>query len=277
MTIVQAILLGLIQGLTEFLPVSSSAHLTLAGTLMGLISAEHPEHWTAFIAVIQLGTLVAVLWYFGRDILAIASAFVQENLMQRKTFAEQSLHSRLGWYVIVGSLPIATVGLALKKVIEGAISKNLTVIAVGLMVLAVLMALAERFARHSKSLEELTWKDALVVGVAQVLALIPGPSRSGTTLTAGLLLGMKRDVAARFSFLLSIPAIAGSGLLELRHAVGVTQGVDATALVLATLVAGLSGYAAIAFLLRFLQTRTVNVFVVYRLLLGGVILAFLRS
>jgi undecaprenyl-diphosphatase len=285
-TTLHAILLGIVQGLTEFLPVSSSAHLTLAGTALGLISREHPEQWTAFVAVVQLGTLAAVLLYFGRDILRIAQAFLRENVLQRTPFGAQTLDSRMGWYVIVGSLPIATIGLALKKIIEGDLTKNLTVIAVGLIVFSLILALAERMASLRRDLNDLSWRDAVLIGVAQVLALMPGPSRSGTTITAGLFLGLKRDVAARFSFLLSIPAVFGSGLLELRHvdwsllrggaANAASATLDPVAVAVATLVAGISGYASIAFLLRYLGSHTTMVFIVYRILLGASILAFWR-
>jgi undecaprenyl-diphosphatase len=296
MSLLQAILLGIVQGLTEFLPVSSSAHLTLAGTALGLISKEHPEQWTAFIAVVQLGTLAAVLLYFWRDILTITSAFVRENLLQRAPFAAQSLDARMGWYIILGSLPIVTLGLALKKIIEGDLTKNLTVIAIGLILFSAVLAFAERVAKLTRSMDEIHWTDALWVGIAQVFALMPGPSRSGVTLTAGLFLGLQRDVAARFSFLLSIPAVFGSGLLELRHvdftsltatsaspniatnisANAFAGGVEPLALAVATLVSGVSGYAAIAFLLRYLGTHTTMIFVVYRVLLGAGILAFVR-
>jgi undecaprenyl-diphosphatase len=280
MSLFHAILLGIIQGLTEFLPVSSSAHLTLVGTALGLISKEHPEQWTAFIAVVQLGTLAAVLIYFWRDILTISTAFFRENLSERKPFVEQSLDARMGWYVVLGSVPIVAIGLVLKKIIEGDLTKNLTVIAIGLILFSVILAIAERVAKLSRSMEDIRWRDALWVGLAQVLALMPGPSRSGTTIAAGLFLGLKRDVAARFSFLLSIPAVFGSGLLELRHVhfaaltstASSAGSIEPVSLVLATVVAGASGYAAIAFLLRYLGTHTTMIFIIYRILLGAAIL-----
>lgn len=269
MTIWQAIILGLVQGLTEFLPISSSAHLTIAGTMMGLVSPEHPERWTAFVAVIQLGTLAAVLFYFARDIAQIGGSFLRENLVERRGWARQSQNARMGWYVIAGSVPIATIGLALKDVIEGALTKDISVIAGSLLVLALIMALAEKVARHDRGMESLTMRDALAVGLAQVLALIPGSSRSGTTLTAGLFLGLNRDVAARFSFLLSIPAVFGAGMLEFKHAVGDVSGDDLMALVVATVVSGISGYAAIAWLLRYLRNHSTFLFVGYRIALAA--------
>jgi undecaprenyl-diphosphatase len=268
MSILHAILLGIIQGLTEFLPISSTAHLTIAGKLMGLISPEHPEQWTAFIAVIQLGTLAAVLLYFARDIGSITRAFLQENLVQRTAFTRQSINSRMGWYVIIGSLPIVIIGIALKKLIEGSLTKELSVIAASLIILAIILWIAERVASFSRDIEQITWKDALLVGLAQCIALVPGASRSGTTITAGLFVGLRRDTAARFSFLLSIPAVLGSGLLEFYQSLDYLASDGLIALVIATLVSAISGYATIALLLRFLRTHTTTVFIIYRILLG---------
>jgi len=277
MTILQAIILGLVQGLTEFLPVSSSAHLTLVGKAMGLISPEHPESWTAFVAVIQLGTLMAVLLYFARDIAQISTAFFRDNLTARKPLAEQSHESKMGWYVIIGTLPIVTIGLLLKKVIESSLTKDVTLIAWTLIVLALVLLFAERVGKQMRGFEAVTWRDALVIGFAQTLALFPGASRSGTTITAGLFIGLKRDVAARFSFLLSIPAVFASGLLQLKQALGFMNTQDLTTLVVATVVSGISGYATIALLLRYLQTHSTAVFVVYRVALGVALLTIWKS
>ncbi len=277
MTILQAIILGLVQGLTEFLPVSSSAHLTLVGKAMGLISPEHPEAWTAFIAVIQLGTLMAVLVYFARDIMQISTAFFRDNLTARKAWTEQSHESKMGWFVIIGTLPIVTIGLVLKKVIESNLTKDVTLIAWTLIVLALVLLFAERVAKQSRGFDAITWRDALVIGFAQTLALFPGASRSGTTITAGLFTGLKRDVAARFSFLLSIPAVFASGLLQLKQSLGFMNTQDLTTLVVATLVSAVSGYAAIALLLRYLQTHSTAVFVVYRVALGIALLTIWKS
>ncbi len=272
MNIYQGLFMGLIQGLTEFLPISSTAHLTIAGKLLGLVSPEHPEQWTAFIAVIQLGTLAAVLLYFLRDILEISISFLYENVFHPTAFKNQSNHARLGWYVIIGSVPVATVGLALKRVIEGPFTKSLFVIAGSVIFFALILAYAEVSARFSKKIQDLSWFDALVVGIAQVMALIPGASRSGTTITGGLLLGMTRETAARFSFLLSIPAVFASGMLEFKESLKFMGSQDLIILASATLVSAVSGYLSIAFLLRFLRTHTTLGFVGYRLILGGVIL-----
>ncbi len=278
MSLLQAIILGLIQGLTEFIPISSTAHLTIAGKLMGLITPESYEHWTAFMAVIQLGTLIAVFVYFHQDIRTIPVMFLKENLKKgREPILQQSYESRLGWLIIIGSVPIVILGLALKKVIEGEFTKSLTVIAISLIVFGIILFIAEKTASFKREIKDLTWKDAILTGMAQSIALIPGASRSGTTITAGLFLGMTRETAARFSFLLSIPAIAASGLLEFFKSLKFLTGADATNLVVATIIAGISGYFAIAFLMNFLKTRTTIPFVVYRIALGIIILAMIAQ
>lgn len=276
MNVIQAILLGIIQGLTEFLPISSTAHLTIAGKLTGLVSSQNPDHWTAFIAVIQMGTLAAVLFYFYKDIINIISSFFKENLSSsRQTIKNQSLNSRLGWYILFGSVPIVVIGFGLKKLIEGALTKNLTLIAVALIVLALILALAEKTAKFKKEMVDVSLWDAILVGFAQCLALLPGASRSGTTITAGLFLGMKRETAARFSFLLSIPAVFGSGLYEFYKSLKYITSEQMLLVFVATLFAAVSGYLSIAFLLKFLKTNTTWGFIIYRVILGAIILAFL--
>ncbi len=278
MSILHSLFLGIIQGLTEFLPVSSTAHLTIAGKFLGIISPEHPEQWTAFVAVIQLGTLAAVLLYFAKDISSITTTFLRENLgAGRLPIKQQSLNARLGWMIGIGSVPIVVFGLGLKKIIEGNLTKDLTVISCSLIGLAVILAIAERLATFKKNINAVTWWDAIVVGCAQSLALIPGASRSGTTITAGLFLGMTRETAARFSFLLSIPAVLGSGLLELKHSLGYITSADALALVVASAAAFVSGYASIAFLLKFLRSKSTYVFVIYRIALGVLLLILIKS
>jgi undecaprenyl-diphosphatase len=272
LSIAQAILLGLIQGLSEFLPISSTAHLTLAGRAMDLIDPARPESWTAFIAVIQIGTLVAVLAYFARDIVAITRAFLDAT-RRRIPFREQSLEARSALLIVLGTVPIVVVGLLFKDQIEGMFTKNLIVIGLSLVVLAILLEVAERVARFDRPIEEVRVRDALFIGAAQAVALIPGSSRSGTTITAGLFAGLTREAAARFSFLLSIPAVAASGLLELLHALEFFDSAQLVSLVVATVVSAISGYAAIAFLLRYLRSHTTRLFVVYRFIIGGGILA----
>jgi len=276
MGLLEGILLGIIQGLTEFLPISSTAHLTIAGKWLGLIDPNRPESWTAFIAVIQLGTLLAVLIYFLRDVLEITVSFVAENFVSRTKFKYQSLEAKLGWYVILGSVPIAVIGLGFKKVIEGHLTKDLGLISAALIVLAILLAIAEVTGGFRKDLKKMSVFDAVLIGFAQALALIPGSSRSGTTITAGLFLGMTRESAARFSFLLSMPAVFASGLLEFKESLHLMPSQDMVILLAGTTAAAVSGYATIAFLLKFLRTHTTFIFVSYRIALGLFLIFFAK-
>lgn len=275
MTILEAIILGIIQGFTEFLPISSTGHLTVAGNLMGLISETNPERWTAFIAVIQLGTLIAILTYFWKDIWNISYEFINQNLLSRKKFNEQNINSKLGWMIIIGSIPVVIIGLLFKDVIEGELTKNLYVIAASLIVLAVILAYAEKTAKFKKDLEDITIKDSILIGIAQAFALIPGSSRSGTTITGGLFVGLKRETAARFSFLLSVPAIFGSGIFQLFEAVEYLDSAMVANLIIATVMSAVSGYVAIDFLLKFLRKYSTFTFVYYRIALGILIIVLL--
>jgi len=282
MTILQAIILGVVQGLTEFIPISSTAHLVFASRLIGLYNGVDAtlkaEQTTATIAVIQLGTLLAVLVYFARDIVNITLAFVRDHvaLLSGKRRVNGSVQlspdAWLGWLVILGSIPVAVVGLLFKHQIEGTFTKNLWVIATMMIVVAVLLTVAEFVGKRERSMEQLGISDALAVGFAQVLALIPGSSRSGSTIMGGLFAGLTRETAARFSFLLSIPAIAASGVLELKEAIHKLPTGTHLPLIVATVVSGVIGYASIWFLLRFLRTHSTGVFIVYRLLVGAAIL-----
>jgi len=284
MTILQAIFLGLVQGLTEFIPVSSTAHLVFAARLVNLYGGAdktlQAEQTTATIAVIQLGTLLAVLIYFARDIVNILRAFIGDHVAWLSGRSEPggpklSRNAWLGWLVIIGSLPVGVVGLLFKKQIEGTFTKNLWVIATMMIVVGVLMMIAEIVSKHERDMERLRVSDALAVGTAQVLALIPGSSRSGSTIMGGLFAGLTRETAARFSFLLSIPAIAASGLLELKEAFAKLPQGSYGALAVATIVSGVVGYASIWFLLRYLRTHSTSLFIVYRVIVGGAILAAL--
>ncbi len=289
MTLFQAIILGIVQGLTEFIPVSSTAHLVFAsraiGLYTGLDKTLQAEQTTATIAVIQLGTLMAVLIYFARDILNISKAFVADHvaLLQRTGPRDGGKAGRLsndawlGWLIIIGSLPVGIVGLLFKKQIEGTFTKNLWVIATMMIVVAILLAIAELVGKRSRGMDQLGVGDALAVGSAQVLALIPGSSRSGSTIMAGLFAGEMRETAARFSFLLSIPAIGASGLLELKQAMTKLPHGSYGSLAVATVVSGIVGYASIWFLLMFLRRHSTGVFIVYRVIVGGLILAALSA
>ncbi|GBD86889.1 undecaprenyl-diphosphatase [bacterium BMS3Abin03] len=277
MNIFEAILLGLIQGLSEFLPISSSAHLTLTGKFLNLISEQHPEYWTAFIAVIQLGTLLSVLSYFWKDIINITKDFLRDNFKQRLRYADQTLNSRLGWMIAVGTIPVVVVGLMMKEIIEGSITKNLYVIAVSLILFAVILAISEKAAAHKREIKELKLIDSLFIGIAQAFALVPGASRSGTTITGGLFVGLKRSDAARYSFLLSIPAVFASGVFELLGAIKYLNTTMVINLVIATLTAAVSGYFAIDFLIKFLKRHSTFIFVYYRIILGLIIITLLLS
>jgi len=273
MSIIEAILLGIIQGLSEFIPISSTAHLTLAGSYLGLIDPNNPEQWTAFIAVIQLGTLFAVIYYFFREIKETSVDFLSENFSRRrKSFKEQSVNSKLGWFVIVGSIPVVTIGLAFKKIIEGNLTKDPVVIGSSLIGLAIVLFIADRTASFKRDMDKLSWKDAWAVGLAQCVALIPGSSRSGTTITAGLFMGLDRETAAKFSFLLGIPAILGSGLLEFYQEFGHLSSDQFLTLGIAIISSAISGYFAIDFLLKYLKKHSTLLFVYYRVILGIIVL-----
>ncbi|HZV12893.1 MAG TPA: undecaprenyl-diphosphatase UppP [Candidatus Kapabacteria bacterium] len=277
MSIIQSIILGIIQGITEFLPISSTAHLTLAGKFMGVISPDHPELWTAYMAVIQLGTLAAVIVYFRNDIVHITSHFVEEVIVSRKPYREQSHDAKLGWMITLGTLPVAIIGLSLRKIIEGSLTKDLWVLTFSVLFFALLLWLAERVAKHVRTMEEITLKDSIIIGFAQAFALFPGASRSGTTITGGLFVGLNREAAARYSFLLSIPAVFASGMLELKEALQFMSGADLQTLLIGTVVAFIFGYWAIGFLLKYLKTHSTYLFIYYRLALGAVMVILLVS
>ena len=286
MSLLQAILLGIVQGLTEFIPISSTAHLVLAMRAMDL--ALTPEQATASMAVIQLGTLLAVLVYFAGDIWRITRAFVHDHLVilkdgRRDQFNRENEHARLstdawlGWLIIIGTIPVVIVGLIFKKQIEGSFTKNLWIIATMMIVVALLLIVAEVVGKRKRRLPDLGLGDAVAVGFAQCLALIPGSSRSGSTIMAGLFVGQTRETAARFSFLLSIPAIAASGVLELFEAIEKLPPGSLANLAVGTVVSAVVGYLSIWFLLRFLRTHSTGVFIGYRILVGGAILIMLLT
>ena len=268
MSLLQAIVLGLVQGLTEFLPISSTAHLRIVPELLGW-----KDPGAAYSAVIQLGTVAAVLIYFRKDLVTLGGAFFQ-GLLKRQPFA--TLESRLAWFVLVGTLPIGLCGLAFKKTIEGSL-RSLYVISGSLIVLALILFIVERMASHKRTLADMRWQDAIIVGLWQALALIPGSSRSGTTITGALSLGLRREDAARYSFLLSIPATTLAGIFELKHLLEATERPSAVALWTGTLVAFASGWAAIAWLISYLRRRSTLIFIIYRVVLGVVLLGLLHQ
>jgi undecaprenyl-diphosphatase len=273
MSTLEAIVLGLVQGLTEFLPISSTAHLRLVPALAGW-----SDPGAAFTAIVQLGTLVAVFLYFRSDVVRLLKGLVADVRSLRIGSTPDSL---LAWKIVIGTLPIVIAGLWLKERIENEF-RALTVIAWSLIGFSILLAVAEwrasRRQNSTGSLNEietsLTWGEVLLIGLFQALALIPGASRSGVTITAGLFLGMSRSSAARFSFLLSLPSILGAGLYQLakEHKTIFASQEALVPILIATVVAGLVGYASIAFLLGFLKRYSTYGFVIYRILLGIVIL-----
>lgn len=274
MNLLHAIILGIIQGLTEFIPISSSGHLILAQKIMGLEQHMTPQQITAFVAVMQLGTLAAVIIYFFKDIISITIGFLRGNisLLKNKDDEIARREAKLGWMIILGSLPIGVIGLLAKDFIEGDTTKNLYVIGISLIVWAFILWFAEGIGSQRKEVNQVGVKETLLIGFAQVFALIPGSSRSGTTISGALFAGLTREAAARFSFLLSIPAIAASGLLEMKDAMEISQGTTSTNLIAATIVSGVVGYASIAFLLNYLKRKSMLVFIIYRIVIGMVIL-----
>ncbi|MGI8760282.1 MAG: undecaprenyl-diphosphate phosphatase [Jatrophihabitantaceae bacterium] len=276
MTLLQAIVLGIVQGLTEFLPVSSTAHLRIVPALFGWTfhygGHRSNDPGAAFTAVIQLGTALAIVLYFWRELLHVAVAWVR-GLYDRSV--RDSLEYRFGWYLIFATVPIAVFGLIFSHQIETG-ARNLWVISSALIGFAVLLFAAERVGQRDRVEEQISTRDAVVVGTAQALALVPGASRSGVTISAGLFRGLTRETAARFSFLLSIPAVVLSGLYEARKigsADGPGAGLTGVALVFAFLV----GLASIAWLMRWLAGHATFVFVYYRVALGALLIVLLST
>ena len=268
MSWIEAIVLGIAQGLTEFLPVSSTAHLRIVPAFAGW---EDPG--ALFTAVIQLGTMLAVVIYFWRDLERITRTWLSSL---RRPELRGELDARMGWYVIIATIPIGVAGLVFNDQIESG-ARNLYLIGTILIVAGLVLALAEHVGRRTRDVADVTRADAIWVGVAQALALVPGTSRSGATITAGLFLGMKREAAARFSFLLSIPAIVLSGLYGLTELITGDEAVSFGSLAIATVVAFGFGYVSIAFLLRYLSTHSVMLFVWYRLVMGTVVIALVAA
>ncbi|MCV7076524.1 undecaprenyl-diphosphate phosphatase [Mycobacterium szulgai] len=266
----QVIVLAVMQGLTEFLPVSSSGHLAIVSRVFFSDDAG-----ASFTAVTQLGTEAAVLVYFARDIVRILRAWFDGLFVTSHRNADY----RLGWYVIIGTIPICILGLLFKDEIRSGV-RNLWVVATALVVFSGVIALAEYLGRQTRDIEHLNWRDAVVVGVAQCLALVPGVSRSGSTISAGLFLGLERELAARFGFLLAIPAVFASGLFSLPDAFHpVTEGMSATGpqLLVATLIAFVIGLSAVAWFLRFLVRHNMYWFVGYRVAVGAAVLILLAT
>ena len=270
MGFIEAIILGLVQGLTEFLPISSSAHLRIVGEF--LPSAEDPG--ATFTAITQLGTETAVIIYFWKDITRIIGAWFRSL---RGSIPRNDADARLGWIVIIGTVPIVIVGYFAQEAIRSSL-RSLWITAIVLIVFGILLGLADLLGRRTKELADVSYRDGIAIGLAQMLALIPGVSRSGASTSAGLALGYTRPTAARISFLLAIPAVFGSGLYEVVHSLGEPEGAYGYAeTAVATVVAFAVGLGVIAFLMRYISTHSFLPFVVYRLLLGTALIVLLST
>lgn len=271
MGILEAVLLGLIEGITEFLPVSSTAHLTIAEKLLGHSISD--ADITAFTAIIQSGAVLATLVYFRRDIWRLISGWLNGLAAAEKRGRDY----RFGWAVIIGSLPIGLVGFVFQDQVEHNL-RSLWLVAGALIVWSGVMWLADRLARQNRQEQDTTWRDTLIIGLTQCLALVPGVSRSGATMSAGLLRGLDRVAVTRLSFFLSIPALLAAGLLQtVSQADKVSHGVGWTATIIGTIVSFVVAYASIAWLLNFVAKHSFNLFIIYRLVLGGLLLVLLTG
>ncbi|WP_125105946.1 MULTISPECIES: undecaprenyl-diphosphate phosphatase [Gulosibacter] len=266
----EAIVLAIVQGLTEFLPISSSAHIRVAGLAMGM-----DDPGATFTAIIQIGTELAVVVYFWRDIVRIITKWVQSLTGK---VPRNDPDARMGWLIIIGSVPIVLLGVLLQDLIRTQF-RSLWIIAISLIVFGIILGLADVLSRRAKTLEHLNWKDGLLYGLAQALALIPGVSRSGGTITAGRLMGYDRPSAARYAFLLAIPAVLGSGGYELLGALTEDQTTGTPlnwgATLLATVISFLVGWVVIKFLMKWVETRSFMPFVIYRIALGTLLIILL--
>lgn len=265
----QAIVLGIVQGLTEFLPISSSAHVSIVGQLF----FDGRDPGAAFTAVTQLGTETAVLVYFRKDIWRILTQWVGSL---RGTVERNDPDARMGWLVIIGSVPIVVLGLLFQDAIDTTL-RNLWITVAMLAGVAIVLAIADRFGeRNAKSLRQLSWRDGLLFGLFQAAALIPGVSRSGATISGGLFMGYDRPAATRYSFLLAIPAVFGSGLYKLKD-IGSDSAASWGPTIVATVLAFFIGYAVIAWLIRYISTHNFRIFVIYRLAIAAVVAVLLLT
>ena len=264
---IQALVLGIVQGLSEFLPISSTAHLRIVPHLL-----DWPDPGTEFSAVIQLGTLVAVILYFRQDVWQLSKAAIESILKNELLITAES---RMAWSIVAGTIPVVVLGLGFKDFIKNE-ARELWVIGTALIVLAIFLYLAERFSPRNRDIKQLSFLQIQLIGLTQALALIPGCSRSGSTIMGGLMVGLNRESAARFSFLLGLPAIFGSALYELKEWIEIGINSDGYLnLVVGIASAFITGYLSIALLLRFLRNHGTLIFVIYRIVLGLGILLFL--
>ena len=272
---IEAIFFGILQGLTEFLPISSSAHIRIFAKFFGM--AEDPG--AMFTAIMQIGTELAVLIYFRKDIAQIISSWVRKVLLRKDLNLEEVGQARMGWLIILGSLPIVVLGYLGQDVITTNF-RSLWLIASVLIIFGLILGAADRFGKSDKSLSDLSISHGILYGLAQAMALVPGVSRSGATIAMGRILGYRREAALRYSFLLAIPAVFGSGLYELKGALGESSDTEVFSLtetLVATVVAFIIGYLVIAWLLKFVTTKSFAPFIVYRVLLGALVLGLLAT
>ncbi|MSX02461.1 MAG: undecaprenyl-diphosphate phosphatase [Actinobacteria bacterium] len=272
MSTLEAIVLGIVQGLTEFLPISSTGHILYVPALAGW-----PDPGAAFSAVIQLGTMAAVLVYFRAELWRMAVAFLKSFTGDHPLWRSADTDGRLGWYIVLGTIPISIVGLVFKDQIENNV-RTISLVATVMILFSFVLMAADLRGAQNRDVKELTLRDGIIIGLFQALALIPGVSRSGSTISGGLFLGLDRESATRYSFLLSVPAVVLSGIFELRNigdSTGASVGFGPTAI--ATVLAFVTGYAAIAFLLRFVRTHNFSVFVVYRVAVGVLMLVLVAA
>ena len=272
MSFLEALLLGLVQGLTEFLPISSSAHVQIAQQLMGQSELTRPE-LTAFIATIQLGTEIAVVAYFAKDIKKISLAWLGWAV---KPASKMNADTKLGWLIIIGTIPVVVLGLAFREFIENDV-RSLWVIAFTLIGFGVILGVADLVGKKQRTLSELSYKHGVLFGLGQAMALVPGVSRSGGTITVGLLLGYTRHASARYSFLLAIPAVLASGLFLFVSTVGDLNQNMLLATIVATVVSGVVGLAVIHYLLKYLEFGSFLPFVIWRVVVGLWLLWMLTS
>lgn len=270
MGIFEAIILGIVQGLTEFLPVSSSAHLRVTSELLGIGDAG-----AAFTAITQIGTEAAVIVFFWRDIVRIIGRWFRS--LSGKTVPRNDPDAKLGWWIILGTLPIVVLGLLFQDAIESTL-RSLWFVAISLIVFGLLLGVADRLGKKVRPIEKLTWKHGLIYGFAQAAALIPGVSRSGGTITAGLFMGYKREAAARYSFLLAIPAVLGSGFYQVFKVIKApTNDTPWSMTIIATVFAFVIALFVIGFFMRYISKRSFMPFVIYRVIIGGVIIVLLLT
>ena len=271
----EALILGIVQGLTEFLPISSSAHIRIVGEFLD--GAKDPG--ARFTAITQIGTELAVLIFFRKDIAAIIRAWFQQAIMRKEISAEDKPRARMGWLIIFGTIPIVILGYFGSDIIENDL-RSLWLIASVMIIFGVILGLADKYGKSERSLEQLNTKHGLLYGAAQALALVPGVSRSGATIAMGRFLGYSRDAALRYSFLLALPAVFGSGFYQLKNAFSSDAAPNVFSIpetFVATAVAFGVGYLVIAWLLKFVSTKSFMPFIIYRVVLGSVLLVLLAT